>query len=388
MSTFEPIRLTLVFIILVIALGPVSAQNRSDVFDNIERAIAGKEPGWILNKWPNPDPQYRMTMHQWMQSEKEINIWMIEDKSVEDSARTFYEIAKPGRSFAQLSIGDKCYVIISSASGMTLLMRKGNVVAKMSTYDSVSGPTAPQDYVLRFAQHIAAAVPSVTTALPSSSEGGGSAESHYRQGVDHLKAGDKTRAAEAFREAIRLRPEWAEAQHQLGTIYYESGDYKNAANAFAEAIRLQPEFFDALIALGKTYQHLGRHIHAVEVLQKAVLLRAENVEARTALGTALILAGQPQEAIAVLREAVRLGPESALIYATLGQAYRLSGKFDDALIALEQALRLHPEAAMVHYELGLTYLMRGDRNQAQAAYETLKRLQSDLADALLRKIRE
>ena len=389
MSSSGHIRLALGLVIFVIALGAVRAQNPSNIFDTVERTIARKEPGWTLfNRSPNPDPQYRVTMHQWVQSQREINIWMTEQQSVEDAARVFYEIANPGRSFTQLPIGDKCYVISSSASGMTLLMHKGNLVAKMTTYDSISGPKAPQDDLLRFAQHIAAAVPSVlTTQLTSPVEVAGPAENHYRQGIDYLKAGDKRKATDAFREAIRLRPEWAEPHYQLGAIYYDNGEYKAAANAFEEVIRLQPEFFDALIALGKTYQHLGLHNRAVAVLQKATLMRADNIDARTAMGTALILAGQPQEAIAVLREAARLGPESALIYATLGEAYRLSGEFDEALTALEQALRLNPEDPMVHYNLGLTYLARGDRLQAQQEYEILSRLNSDLADALLRKIR-
>src|SRR5688572_26649878 len=220
MSTFRKIWLAVVSLMVVITCDPARAQQPSNVFDNVERTIARNESGWTVNNWPNPDPQYRVTMQQWLQTGKEINIWMIEEKSVEDAARVFYEIANPGRSFAQLPIGDKCYVLVSSPSGMTLLMRKGNLVAKMTTFDSVSGPSAPHDDLLRFAQHIAAAVPSLSTTVTSSLEGGGLAESHYRQGVDYLKAGDKPKAIEAFREAIRLRPEWAEAHYQLGTVYY------------------------------------------------------------------------------------------------------------------------------------------------------------------------
>jgi tetratricopeptide (TPR) repeat protein len=421
MNTFGHIRVALVLIMVLIAPGLVGAQHRSVIFDNVERTITGKEPGWILNKQPNPDPQYRVTMHQWVRSGNEINIWMIDEQSVEAAARVFYEMATSGRAYPQLPIGDKCYVLTSSASGMTLLMRKGNLVARMSSYDSLSGPSAPHDDLLRFANHIAAAVPSGPVTLTNSREHTSSAESHYREGVDYLKAGDKTKAIEAFREAIRLRPEWTDAHYQLGLVYYETGEYKAAAKAFEEALRLQPEFFDALIALGKTYQHLALHVRAVEVLQQAVLMRADNIDARTALGTALILAAQPKDAVAVLREAARLAPESALIYASLGQAYRLSGNFDEALIALQQALRLSPDDPLTHYNLGLTYtelglqgdalkaykraialkadyaeahynlgllyVAIGERSFAQAEYETLKRLNSNFADALLQRIR-
>ena len=358
------------------------AQQSDPLFLKIEHTIRQQEPQWtLMNRWLGP--QGKSAGLLWKMDQHEIFALIITQRSIDEAVKVFEDDglgALPNKTPRRnLNIGDGAY-LRQAGQHAAIVIRKDNLLVRLGSESS--GP----ELLSRFAAHIGAALREepVTTASPK--EATGSAEDHYRQGVDHLKAGDKTKAIEAFREAIRLRPEWAEAHYQLGTILYETGEYKAAASAFEEAIRLQPEFFDILIALGKTYQHLGQHSRAVEVLQKAVLMRADNIDARSALGAALILAGQPQEAIAVLSEAARLSPQSALIHASLGQAYRLTGKFDQALIALEQALRLNPEDAVVHYNLGLTYVAQGERSKAQAEYNLIKRLDSELAEALLREI--
>jgi tetratricopeptide (TPR) repeat protein len=378
----NPVRSIIAFLILSIASLCAAAQHSDPIFRKIELAIRQDEPAWtLMNRWVSPQGQTAGL--RWKLDQHEIFAWIIIERSV-DEAIKFYEDdglgALPNKTPRHiLNIGDGAY-LRRAGPHTTIVLRKSELLVRLGSESC--GP----ELLTRFATRIGEAINGLSLPASDAEESAGSAESHYREGVDYLKTGDKTKAIEAFREAIRLRPEWTDAHYQLGLVYYETGEYKAAAKAFEEALRLQPEFFDALIALGKTYQHLALHVRAVEVLQQAVLMRADNIDARTALGTALILAAQPKDAVAVLREAARLAPESALIYASLGQAYRLSGNFDEALIALQQALRLSPDDPLTHYNLGLTYLARNDRSQAQAEYEILKRLHSDLADALLREI--
>ena len=51
-------------------------------------------------------------------------------------------------------------------------------------------------------------------------------------------------AIAAFREAIRLKPEWAEAHFNLGRIVKEAGKDDEAEAEFAEAKRLKPDIDD------------------------------------------------------------------------------------------------------------------------------------------------
>src|SRR4030095_2978357 len=410
--------LVVFLIVSVVAVG----QTRSTLFENIELSIAQREPEWVLmEKWPNPNPEYRVITYQWVEraetkERKAILAWMMEERSAEDAARMFYEISQTAtqNSFQQVQIGDKCYVS-SSPQGVNILLRKATLVVKLTTFGAVSGPIAPDDVVIRFAQHIASAVPSAPMFTSSSPGGEKPAKSHiekaelafkerryqdaveefrkaieldrestdayYGLGLAYLKTGERIKAIEAFREAIRLRPEWAEAHNQLGLTYYEAGEYKTAASAFEEATRLKPDFFDALVALGNTYQHSGLYARAVEVLEKAVLLRPENIDAKMALGRALILAARPEDAVTVLKDAVRLSPNSALVYSILGQAYRLTGKYEEALTALDQALRINADDPVAYNYLGLTYENLERQQEAIAAYRRAITLKADYAEA-------
>jgi len=247
-----------------------------------------------------------------------------------------------------------------------------------------------------------------------------SADAHHALGLAYLKTGEKVKALKALKEATRLRPDWPEAHYDLGQAYYDFGDYKSAAGSFEEAIRLRPDFFDALIELSATYQHSGLHPRSVEVLRRAVLLRPDHIDAKIALGRALLLSAQPQEAMEILEEVVRLNPANALAYSMLGESYRSLGKFEEALNALNQALRISPEDpvalnylgtlfesldrqqdaiavykqaivakpdyAETHYNLALLLLSLGDRNQADREYDILRSLNTDLAEALLKKL--
>jgi len=61
-----------------------------------------------------------------------------------------------------------------------------------------------------------------------------------RFAIDRTKSGLFAQAIMDFTEAIRLRPEYAEAYYNRGLAYGEQGDMKKAIPDFAEAMRLDP----------------------------------------------------------------------------------------------------------------------------------------------------
>jgi cytochrome c-type biogenesis protein CcmH/NrfG len=61
---------------------------------------------------------------------------------------------------------------------------------------------------------------------------------------------------EAYREALRLKPDDAEAWYNLGVSYGKLGRCQEAVEAYREALRLKPDFAEAWVGLGYCLFHL------------------------------------------------------------------------------------------------------------------------------------
>lgn len=63
---------------------------------------------------------------------------------------------------------------------------------------------------------------------------------HRLRGLVHYAEGDHRRAADEFRHAIRLKPDYAVAHYNLGQCLLDLGEEAEAVNEFEQALRIQP----------------------------------------------------------------------------------------------------------------------------------------------------
>jgi tetratricopeptide (TPR) repeat protein len=104
------------------------------------------------------------------------------------------------------------------------------------------------------------------------------AETEYDRGVRARVVKDWDAAADAFRRALALRPDFADAWNELGYALRHSGRYADSLDAYDRALRLRPDFPEALEYLGEAYVQMGRLADARRVLER---LRAlDTVRAR------------------------------------------------------------------------------------------------------------
>jgi tetratricopeptide (TPR) repeat protein len=76
-------------------------------------------------------------------------------------------------------------------------------------------------------------------------------------GVVRQDLRDRAGAATAYRKALELKPDYAEAALNLGTVLQDDGDLDSAMRAYGEAYRLRPETFGT-IAMALTSAPHGR----------------------------------------------------------------------------------------------------------------------------------
>jgi protein O-mannosyl-transferase len=103
------------------------------------------------------------------------------------------------------------------------------------------------------------------------------AERHYAKGVDLSNAGRQQDAVAEFEQALRLRPDYAEAQNNLGVALTQiPGRATEALAHFETAVKLNPNYPDAHFNLGVALSQIpGRMPQAITQLEEAYRLHPD-----------------------------------------------------------------------------------------------------------------
>ncbi|MCJ7503735.1 MAG: tetratricopeptide repeat protein [Acidobacteriia bacterium] len=198
-----------------------------------------------------------------------------------------------------------------------------------------------------------------TAQQSGSPQAGPQAAELVAQAFDLLGQHEPARAAEAFRKAIEVRPELADAHRGLGLALWVQGRGSAALQELRVATRLAPEDAEGHVALGRLawalslqpelardrtsrlgpgdYQEL-----AITEMGRALALRPEAVEIRLNLADLYLNAGRPQEALPEASSAVRQAPASDAAHVTLGRAYFAAREEDKAESEFKAALAIQP----------------------------------------------
>ena len=111
----------------------------------------------------------------------------------------------------------------------------------------------------------------------------------YRFGNDLQQAGRPDLALAQYLDALRLKPDFAEAHYNLGVVCREMQLIDKALGSFRQATECKPDFVEAHNALGEMLGAKGRLSEAVEHFEKAIeldgdySLARENLEAARSL---------------------------------------------------------------------------------------------------------
>ena len=119
---------------------------------------------------------------------------------------------------------------------------------------------------------------------------------HLRAGNAAFAAGDLERAAEHYREAIRLDHTIAEAHYRLAGVAWERGDPEAAVEHLRDCQRWAPDTAEVEAALGAAHQRLGDHEAAIRHYRRALELDPKHQEARWSLAALYHELGRTAEA--------------------------------------------------------------------------------------------
>jgi tetratricopeptide (TPR) repeat protein len=234
--------------------------------------------------------------------------------------------------------------------------------------------------------------------------------------AERARGSNPAQAIALYRDALSLRPDWADGWWNLGTLLYDGDAYGDAAAAFRRAADLSPPAGTALVMLGLCEFKLGQfdqalvHIqdgrqrgvssdpqfrHVMQYHEGVLLLHKAEFERAQELLDDLSAEGVESDelTIALGESVLRIRPaemagggrDELQIVRRAGHAAQLAARkqFDGAGREYEALAHDYPHTRNVHYALGRYFVQTSQPARASAAYEQELTITPDHVPALL-----
>jgi tetratricopeptide (TPR) repeat protein len=159
-----------------------------------------------------------------------------------------------------------------------------------------------------------------------------SAESYFNIGLASFYLKQYRESADAYRQAIKLDPyNAADAHYALGLVYRDWGKADEEIHAYKQAIRLRPDYTSAYERLGARYMRSKKYAEAIEVFRQLIAQKPGDAVAPNNIGEAYLELNKPNEALEAFRQSIRLKPDFGKAYYNLGKTLLAMGNRDGAL---------------------------------------------------------
>lgn len=146
-------------------------------------------------------------------------------------------------------------------------------------------------------------------------------------------------------DVVAKEPDCYKAWNNLGAHYAEVNRMEDAAECFRQALKIAPEYYHAMKNLSATLLYLNQWRECYEVTARMLTIwpqLCEEVEHAYTLGVSLAGTGRVDEGTDVLRRIVHHDPSHFFAHKALGLIYVLQQRRDSAVIHLRRANELSP----------------------------------------------
>lgn len=173
-----------------------------------------------------------------------------------------------------------------------------------------------------------------------------SAESWFNIGLASFYLKQYKDAENGYRQSIKLDPyNAADAHYALGLVYRDWGKPDDEIQAYKQAIRLRPDYTVAFERLGSRYLKSKKYNEAVEVFRQLATLKPGDANAPNNMGEAYFELNKLTEAMESFRQSIRLKPDFGKAYYNLGRTLMALGNRDAALEQYTILTNIDPDYA-------------------------------------------
>jgi len=203
----------------------------------------------------------------------------------------------------------------------------------------------------------------------------------FERGRAAMRARDFASAAQAFQQAVELRPDDVDAWFRLGLARSANAESNAAIEAYGKAAELDPAHAEARNNLGNVLFRRGNYEKALTWYERALAIRPDYMLARYHQGWVLRHYNRNQEAEVAFRYCLGLTPRSSreqtthfdcLFYA--GTLRFRAADYEAAAAAMEQMLAANGGHIEARYYLGMAYRGLGRIDEAREQLEIHRRM--------------
>jgi len=192
---------------------------------------------------------------------------------------------------------------------------------------------------------------------------------------------DIDKAMSHFKEALKIKPDYAMALYNLGNVLEKKGNIDEAINHYLEALRIEPGHAKAHNNLGIALYKKGKYDKAVLHFKKAIKINPQRVDARINLANVLFLHGKLDEAVLEYQETVRINPEHEKAHYNLGGILAKQGKENEAMSHFAEVIRINSGHAPAYNEIGIILARKGKLQKSNDFFLKAIQIKPDYKEA-------
>ena len=211
------------------------------------------------------------------------------------------------------------------------------------------------------------------------------AVAHYHLGMAYSQLGDRARAENEWREALRVRPDMLEADTALAGAALQKGDWSGLDRLASTIIQAQPNSPDGYTLQAVAAINLKQRDKADASIQKAIEVAPRNPVGYIQLGTLRSLENRYADAEKAYLTVLELDPSSSEGLSGLMRVYLAQKDADKAIAAANTQIAKSPNNSGFYDLLGTALFdNKKDYRGAEAALRKATDLDKNNTDAILK----
>jgi tetratricopeptide (TPR) repeat protein len=170
--------------------------------------------------------------------------------------------------------------------------------------------------------------------------------------------GRQEAAVEYLYRAVKLDPTLGKPQEylQLGHTFLKKGKTKRAIACYRQAVSLRPNFAEAYHCLGEALTNQGQQQEAIACYYEVIANNPQDIESQYRLAKALAANNDVAQAIDCYRTLIKNQPDRFQLHYDLADLLMKKERWYDSIRSFYRAIELNPNFPWSYYYLGTIFL--------------------------------